>query len=296
MSGDPRWFDRGEDYCLHCMDVDICHGRPDHPEWRGVLYAPSANHTRYWWSAMLRAEGMDTFYRLTGDPDAREAFLGVADFIVRQGVATGREFRYITDPPPTGATRYYASVRDQAGAFITLVRAYDETWDLKYLRASRRVARASITAMDLRRGCYSEVHGNYNYRGNIPWMVAQLMEPMYLYYRYSGDVEAARAVVGLAESIMAENTAADGPGAFEGYSHNPHFRPMGSGYHILIAPAIGYAWELTRDPAFAAAMRDAYERTVADSTINPVVNCYWNTPTLLYYLKQARRERQPETG
>ncbi len=296
MSGDPRWFDRGEEQCLHVMDVDICHGRPDHPQWRGVLYGPSANHTGSWWAAMLRAEGMDTYYRLTGDPDAREAFLGVADFIAREEVATVRDFRHVTDPPPTGATRYYPSVRDQAGPFITLVRAYDETWDPKYLRAGRRVAHAVIAAMDLRRGCYSEVHGNYNYRGNIPWMVAQVMEPMYLYYRYSGDVEAAKALVGLAESIITENRTADGPGAFEGYSHNPHYRPMGSNTNILIAPAIGYAWELIRDPAFAAALPDAYHRTVADNTVSWIASCYWNTPTLLYYLKQAQRERRPETG
>jgi hypothetical protein len=268
MGGDPRWFDRGEDQCLHIMDVDICHGRDDHPEWRGVLYGPGLNHTSGWWSAMLRAEGLSSYYRLSGDPDALPEFLGVADFIVRNKAGIGS-----------------VSVRDHAGALITLVRAYDETWNPKYLAAARRLAHDAMSRIDRRRGCYSEVHGNYNYRGNVPWMDAQLMEPLYLYYRQSGDLDAANAVVGLAESLMFENTTGAGPGAFEGYSHNPHFRPMDSSYNILIAPAIGYAWELTGDGRFAAAMRDAYARTVAEKTINWVANCYWNTPTLLYYLE-----------
>ncbi|UCH35220.1 MAG: glycoside hydrolase family 127 protein [Armatimonadota bacterium] len=270
IGGDARWFDRGEDQCLHCMDVDTCHGRADHPEWLGVLYAPGANHTSSWWSAMLRAEGMDTYYRLSGDPDALAAFLGVADFIVRENAGIGSR-----------------SVRDHAGALITLTRAHDETGDAKYLAAARRLARDALSRIDARRGCYSEVHGNYNYRGNVPWMCAQLMEPLYLYYRQSGDVAAAKAVVGLAESIMEDNTGSEGPGDYLGYSHNPHYGKH-SGYNVLIAPAVGYAWELTGDEAFAASMRDAYERTIAEKSVNWIANCYWNTPTLLYYLDRLR--------
>jgi len=281
MSGDPRWFDRGEDQCLRCVDVDTCHGRPDHPDWLGVLYAPGVNHTTSWWSAMLRAEGMDTYYRLTGDPDARQAFVGVADFIVRQGAGIGS-----------------VSVRDHAGALIALVRACDETGDRKYLAAARRLAHDAMSRIDPRRGCYAEVHGNHNYRGNVPWMCAQLMEPMYLYYRQSGDVDAAKAVVGLAESIMEDNTSTAGPGDYFGYSHNPHYlrNPKHSDYNVLIAPAVGYAWELTGDPAFAQSMNDAYQRTVADKSVNWIANCYWNTPTLLYYLDHLRPVRRLRQG
>jgi hypothetical protein len=270
IGGDPRWFDRGEDQCLHCMDVDTCHGRPDHPNWRGVLYGPGVNHTTSWWSAMLRIEGLSTYYRLTGDPDALEAFLGAADFVARERAGIGS-----------------VSVRDHAGALIALVRAYDETWQPKYLEAARRLAQDAMSRIDPRRGCYSEVHGNYNYRGNIPWMCAQLMEPLYLYYRQSGDLEAANAVVGLAESIMTENTSPDGPGDYSGYSHNPHFGKSNA-YKALIAPAIGYAWELTGDAAFAESMKDAYRRMIADKAVDWIANCYWNTPTLLYYLKQTQ--------
>jgi hypothetical protein len=270
IGGDPRWFDRLEDHCLHTIDTDTCHiARKDHPEWLGVLYGPSDNHSSSWWSAMLRAEGLSSYYRLSGDPDALEAFLGAADFIVREKAGIGS-----------------VSVRDHAGAFITLVRAYDETWAPKYLAAARRLAHDAMTRIDARRGCYSERHGNHNYRGNVPWMGAQLSEPMYLYYRYSGDLDAAKAVVGMAESIMVDNTGDEGPGDFYGYSHNPHYKKT-SNYDVLIAPVMGYAWELTGDATFRAAMEDAFERTVEQKTVNWVGNCYWNTPTLLYYLSRG---------
>ncbi len=67
------------------------------------------------------------------------------------------------------------SVRDHAGALITLVRAYDETWDSKYLQAARRLAHDAMSRLDPRRGCYAERHGNHNYRGNVPWMVRELI-------------------------------------------------------------------------------------------------------------------------
>jgi hypothetical protein len=31
-----------------------------------------------------------------------------------------------------------------------------------------------------------------------------------------------------------------------------------------------------------------YEQTLAEKSVNSISNCYWNTPTLLYYLHHAR--------
>ena len=138
--------------------------------------------------------------------------------------------------------------------------------------------------IDRRRGCYSETHGNISYRGNVPWMVAQLAQPMYEYYRYSGDIDAAVAVVGMAESILMENCTRGLWGDVHGYSHNPHFK-KGSGYHILIAPAIFYAYELTGNDLFLKHGCAMYAQTIKENSVNSISNCYWNTPTLLYYLK-----------
>ena len=105
---------------------------------------------------------------------------------------------------------------------------------------------------------------------------------------------AAAAVVGMAESIITENRERGVPGDVYGYSHNPHFKKT-SNYHILIAPAVMYAYELTGDPEFLTHARAMYEQTIQEGTVNSIQNCYWNTHTLLYYLNRygQRTETTP---
>ena len=271
MTGDPRWFDHLEATVRHIMDIDVCHASSDHPDWIGAIHCghDGRNHTSaYPWNPGQRIKGTLAYWRLTGDVDAREAALGIADSAVRAKRGIGAH-----------------SVRDHAGILYCLTAAYDETRDPKYLEAARRVAHDAMGRIDRRRGCYSEVHGNIGYRGNVPWMCAQLAEPMYYYYRQSGDVEAASTVVGLAESILAENRTRDVPGDVYGYSHNPHFGKS-TGYYLLIASTVLYAYELSNEEYFLANARAMYDLLIRDKNIDTVRNCYWNTPTLLYYLKR----------
>jgi hypothetical protein len=118
-------------------------------------------------------------------------------------------------------------------------------------------------------------------------MVAQLCEPLYLLYRRTGEVWLADQLVGLMDSVLAENMDPAVPGNFHGYTHAPVLhRGAGanSGYNVLIAPCAGLAYELTGEPAFREAMRGGYRITVDQKTINSVLNCYWLTPTLVYLL------------
>ncbi len=270
MTGDPRWFDRLEATVRHIMDVDICHASAEHPDQLGAIYSCySVDHNGGGiWVMMQRTKGALAYWRLTGDFDARDAALEAADFVIRTNAGLGR-----------------VSVRDHGGALYCLMAAYDETNDPKYLEGARAVAHDAMGRIDRRRGCYSEVHGNISYRGNVPWMVAQLAQPMYEYYRASGDIDAAIAVVGMAESMLMENCTRDIPGDIYGYSHNPHFKKT-SGYHVLIAPAILYAYELTGDDVFLEHGRAMYAQTIREKSVNAINNCYWNVPTLLYYLKR----------
>ncbi len=270
MSGDPRWFDRLEATVRHIMDVDVCHASSRHPDWVGAIHGYSApNHTGGPpWDVQQRIKGMLAYWRWTGDMDARDTALGVADSAVAANRGLGR-----------------TSVRDHAGILDCLMAAYDETRRPEYLHAAGRVAHDAMRRIDPRRGTYSEIHGNVSYRGNVPWMVAQLSEPLFEYYCHSGDLRAAEAVVGLAESILMENASLSVPGDVFGYSHNPHFKKTSS-YHVLIAPAILYAHELTGDAYYLEAARAMYRQTVREGTVNSVVNCYWNTPALLYYLQR----------
>jgi len=277
MTGKVEWFDRLEAVVRHIIDVDVCHSSKEHPDWVGAIhgYYGADHSTAAPWNPTQRTKGTLAYWRLTGDRDARDAALGVADSAL--GANRG-----------LGAT----SVRDHAGILYCLTAAYDETHDPKYLEGARRVAHDAMRRIDPRRGTFGEVHGNLSYHGNVPWMVAQLAEPMYDYYRQSGDRAAAVAVVGMAESILAENRTRGVPGDVFGYSHNPHFKKT-SNYHILIAPAILYAYELTKDPEFLRQARAMYAQTIQENTVNSIMNCYWNTPTLLYFLN-AHRDKETD--
>jgi hypothetical protein len=274
MTGDDLYFQCLEATVLHIIDIDVCHHSAEHPEWLGGIHGLySTDHSAGGaasapWNPGQRNRGTFAYWRYTGDPDVREAALGVADSAIRSNRAIGA-----------------TSVRDHGGVLCSLTAAYDETRELRYLQAATRLVTDALGRIDLRRGCYAEMHGNVDLRGNVPWLAAQLAEPFYDYYRQSGNINAAIAVVGLAESIMTENCIRGVPGDVYGYSSNPHFRKT-SDYNVLIAPILMYAYELTEDPEFLLYGRAMYEQTIREGTVNTIENCYWNVPTLLYYLQK----------
>ena len=272
MTGDPRWFDCLEATVRHIIDIDICHASFGRHDLIGAIYdCYATDHNKgNAWDMMQRIRGTLAYWRLTGDIDSKNEALAVADSVIgnNRGIHRG-------------------SVRDHGGVLYCVMSAYDETHDPKYLDMAKRIAYDSLSCIDRRRGTYSEVHGNISYRGNVPWMVAQLSQPLYEYYRFSGDIDIAKAVVGLAESMITENCERSKLGDIYGYSHNPHFGKT-SGYHILIAPAILCAYELTGEESFLKHGVAMYKQTIAERTVNSINNCYWNTPSLLYYLKRFR--------
>ncbi len=280
VGGGANWFDRGEEAARHYMDIDQFHDSLRTHEQRGAnasVYTPNHNDNLSIWSAMLRpAGGMLTYWRLSGDEDARESALMLADYIVRTRAGKGE-----------------SSVRNNAGPLHSLVWAYDETRDKRYLDAALEIADSVKQFIIPRRGCYAQSHGAHNYRGNVPWMDAQLAEPLYMLYRQSGELWVADMMVGLMESLICENMEPGNPGNFQGYTHSPvlHRGSWQTGYNVLIAPCVGLAHELSGDPYFLEVMRGAYDLTVEQGTINDVRNCYWMTPTLLYLLNQYEDEQ-----
>ncbi|NIA15907.1 MAG: hypothetical protein GWP08_17735 [Nitrospiraceae bacterium] len=268
MSGDRAWFDRAAETCRHLLDVAIVHSPVPGKDWLGAIHGPGENHVSGPWNPTLRIAGLAIHQKLTGAPDAREAFLGVADFCVR------------TDAGIRGG-----SVRQQAGPFDAICTAYEETGDVRYLEDGARRVAGVLDALDMRRGVWPDEHGSKVYRGNVPWMVAQIARPLYLWYHATGDVKAAQALVGLAESIICENTDWDDPGVVSGYSHNPHF-DVSANYDLIILPIIFAAYELTEDPFFLDAAKAQWARWIREKAFDSPLNCHWNTPWLVWYLRE----------
>lgn len=268
MSGNRGWFDRAVEVCRHNMDVAVIHSDVPGTHWRGAIHGPGENHVAGPWAPNLRIAGLDLYYKLTGDTDARQAVVDVVDFCVR-----------------TKAGIDGGSVRDQAGPFDAICTGYALTGDIALLDAGSEYVRSALRSIDMRRGVWPDEHGSKVYRGNVPWMVAQAARPLYLWYRMTGDVDAAQALVALAESIVCENTLWDKPGEVSGYSHNPHYE-MSSNYDLIIIPMIFAAYELSGDTFFRDAAQAQWERCIREKKFDSPLNCYWNTPWLAYYLKQ----------
>ena len=267
MGGGRAWHGLASDVCRHLMDVAIVHSEVPGKHWVGAMHGPGENHVAAPWNPCLRAGGFAMYYRLTGDTEARDAFLGVADYCLRTRAGIGGD------------------VRNQAGPFDAICSAYDETGEMQFLDDGAARVESVLAAVDARRGVWPDEHGSRVYRGNIPWMVAQIARPLYLWYHATGDVQAAQALVGLAESVVCENTDWDEPGVVSGYSHNPHF-DVSAGYDLIILPMIFAAYELTDDTFFLDAAKAQWARSLREKAFDSPLNCYWCTPWLMWYLEK----------
>lgn len=274
LSGNREWADALDRAVQHYVDVDTIHSSTGHPDFVGLAHGYGENHTSMDpWNPILRMNGVLAAAHIWGNDRYYEAAMTMARKIAETGRGLGA-----------------SSVRDHAGVMMSIATAYRETRNPLFKEAGEKLIEDIKTnRVDQRRGTYPEVHGNWNYRGNVPWMTAQLMEPLYLFYRETGNLDAAKLVVGFAESILCENQTRGVPGDIHGYSHNPHFT-KNSGYHVLIAPCLFYAYELTGDEEFKEAAVAAWNMIVEDRSFNDVQNCFWNTPTLVYYLRKFAEE------
>ena len=268
MSGDRIWYDFAGDVSRHLLDVAVIHSEIPGKSWLGAIHGPGDNHVAEPWCPTLRTAGLDLYWSVTGDAAAREAVISVADYCMR-----------------TKAGMDSPSIRDHAGPLDAICTAYQETGDIKYLDEGSARVQAILKHMDMRRGVWPETHGSQVYRGNVPWMAAQLARPLYLWYRATGDIQAAQALVGLAESVLFENTDWDQQGVVSGYSHNPSFQ-ISAAYDLMILPMIFAAYDLTEDSRFLEAGKAQWNRWTREKAFDSPLNCYWNTPWLMWQLRE----------
>jgi len=273
-SGSQAWLERSFEIARHIADVDAVHLPPGHPDWEawdGMTCALGTDHSVHdglsRWPAFQLGESLMLHHWMTGDVDSRAAALANADWIMRNAAGLGS-----------------SEARSQARPMLTLLRAWQATGDFRYRDAAKRYLDLTYQiekVIDWRRGAY--IQPTYqNWRCISAGLDSMYAMNIYEYYRLTGDLDAARLVVAIADSVYAESMLPqeEGLGSFLFYVRYSR----GSWYYTQMAIVLHMAYDLTGDPRFLRAGRAAFARyllcTNADGTPNyqPVHNFGWLDP------------------
>jgi hypothetical protein len=275
-TGHPAAFDRAAEFVNHQIDMDVFHRWDDDKRGGSAGYGGDHLGTGYVWNALTRIGAGWAYYgRLTGDPDVRQAARELADYYLR-----------------TGSYDNMYSSRDHGGALTALTWAYEDSRDDRYRVAGEALVKDVRKRMAERRGAYLEVHGNHSYWVMVPWMDCEVIDALRRFWEAAGSEQALETAVLLTEAMLAEAGTWDYPGELSGYTCLPT-RRVTSNYHVLVAPTFMHGYELTGDPTFLLWGRACWDRTVADRSINHILNCYWMVPEALHYLERYREIPTP---
>jgi len=249
-SGSRACLERSFDIARHLADIDAVHLPADHPDWSawdGMTCALGADHSVHdelsRWAAFQLGESLMLHYWITGDPDSRDAALANAEWIIRNAAGLGS-----------------SEARSQARPLLTLLRAWEATGDTRYREAAHSYLdlRYQIEhVIDWRRGAY--IQPTYeNWRCVSAGLDSMYAMNIYEYYRLTGDLDAARLVVAVADSIYAESMLPreEGLGSFLYYVRYDR----GSWYYTQMAILFHLAYDLTEDLRFLRAGRAAFAR------------------------------------
>ncbi|MBC8232628.1 hypothetical protein H8E77_24025, partial [bacterium] len=121
---------------------------------------------------------------MTGNMDAREAAIGIADWLHAKNTGVGAGSGRAVGWPLRSSTI-----------------AYENTYDEKHLQVSKRLAEFTLETLKPRRQFFSEPPATWNYRGGIPGMNAILAAGLMRYWRATGDERVGRACANIAYNM-----------------------------------------------------------------------------------------------
>jgi hypothetical protein len=177
QSADPRWFECACDLARHVIDIDIYHTEQDRPSYNGGLFwhtdhyldAGIATHRTYSKSSLEKktgcfygggpsnehnyTSGLLLYYYLTGDETARQAVVGLADWVIDMDDGSQRTLGFV-DRRPTGmasstATRdYHGPGRGAGNSINALLDAHTLTVDRRYLDKAEELVRRCVHPND----------------------------------------------------------------------------------------------------------------------------------------------------
>jgi hypothetical protein len=170
-SGDARWWVAMDELARHVVDIDLYHTDEDKPAYSGGLFwhtyhykdAGRSTHRCY-----PRAEGVEGggpsneqnyttglmhYYLMTGHAWAREAAIGLADWVIRMDDGRRTIFRWLSQAPTglassTASTGYHGPGRGAGNSIVSLLNAFRLTGSRHYLEHAELLIRRCIHPND----------------------------------------------------------------------------------------------------------------------------------------------------
>ncbi len=203
-TGDPRWFQNAAPLARHVMDIDVYHTTEDKSAYNGGLFwhtdhwrdAATASHRSYSRSNKTSenhdygggpcnehnyTSGLLLFHYLTGDPQARETVVGLADWVVAMDDGSVTLFSLIDDGPTglascTTMLDYQGPGRGGGNSINALLDAWLLTDDRRYLEhVDRLIRRAVHPAMNINDLDLMNVEPRWSYTVFLVALVRYLM-------------------------------------------------------------------------------------------------------------------------
>jgi hypothetical protein len=170
-SGDMRWWTAMDELARHVVDIDIYHTVEDKSAYSGGLFwhtyhykdAGRATHRCY-----PRAEGIEGggssnehnystglmhYHLMTGHAWARDAVIGLADWVLRMDDGRLTPFRWLSRAPTglasaTASTAYHGPGRGAGNSIVALLNAFRLTRSRAYLGYAESLIRRCIHPAD----------------------------------------------------------------------------------------------------------------------------------------------------
>jgi len=172
-SGDRRWFELMHDLARHVIDIDIYHTLEDKAAYSGGLFwhtdhytdAATCTHRTFARKTMddkalkdygggpsnehLYTTGLMHYYFLTGDAPARDAVLGLADWVTRMDDGKLTPLRFLSRAATglasqTASRDYHNPGRGAGNAINALLDGYRLSRDAAYLNKAEELIRRCI--------------------------------------------------------------------------------------------------------------------------------------------------------
>lgn len=203
-TGDPRWWRAMSELARHVIDIDIYHTTRDKSAYNGGLFwhtyhygdvdtcthrtypkrnngkvfggGPSADHNY--------PTGLMLYYFLTGREAAREAAIGLAEYVINLDDGRVSRFRWLSHADTGGAIAtppaFFGPARASGNSLNALVDGHRLTGDARFLRKAEQLVRRVVHPDD-------DIAKSRLDEPEIRWFYAMFMQALGKYLHHRAD-------------------------------------------------------------------------------------------------------------